>query len=133
MGGPTPGPASAHEIRRWLEAVWTRAEAAVLLQGGDDGPLAERRLQGELLAPEALAELRELTTTGEYRDGICRCHGSLTVALLGADGDFIGSGSLHGGTDIAWERHRFRNNLEVADPERLLAFLERHGAYPPLS
>ncbi|MFI6489700.1 hypothetical protein [Streptomyces sp. NPDC050564] len=49
------------------------------------------------------------------------------MALLDADGEFIASGSYHGRTDIAWERGRFGNNLEVADPERLLVFLERHA------
>jgi hypothetical protein len=28
---------------------------------------------------------------------------------------------------VSWERDRFRNNLEVADPERFVSFLERVG------
>ncbi|MFF4550275.1 hypothetical protein ACFY1J_39710 [Streptomyces sp. NPDC001406] len=116
------------EIRAWLENVWDRAEAAVVLRGGDDaGPLARRTVLAEIYDDDTLAELRALTTTGDFTGDICRCHGSLTVALLDAHGEFIGSGSHHGRTDIAWERGRFRNNLAVADPDRLLAFLERHG------
>ncbi|GGN75746.1 hypothetical protein GCM10011579_056100 [Streptomyces albiflavescens] len=97
----------------------------ILKHGDDGGPLAERRVLGEVFDRDGLAELRALTTTGEFLNDICRCHGSLTVALLDADGEFIASGSYHGRTDISWERGRFGNNLEVADPERLRAFLER--------
>ncbi|MGH1554515.1 hypothetical protein ACRAWF_29030 [Streptomyces sp. L7] len=120
--------ASGAVVRDWLDDVWGRTEAAVVLGGGDDGgPLARRGLIGEVFDPEELAELRTLTTTGEFADDICRCHGSVTIALLDAEGEFIGSGSVHGETDVSWERGRFRNNLEVADPERLVGFLERHG------
>lgn len=114
------------EIRAWLDDTWARTEAAVLLAGGEGRPLAQRPIVGEVFDPAHLAELRELTTTGVFLDDICRCLGSLTVALLDADAEFIGSGSLHG-TDIAWERSRFRNNLEVAAPGPLLDFLERHS------
>ncbi|MET7697138.1 hypothetical protein [Streptomyces sp. NPDC005485] len=118
---------SGEEIRRWLDEVWSRTEAAVILQGGEDGgPLAGRTLLGDVFDPDDLAELRALTTGGDFMNDICRCHGSLTVALLDADGEFIASGSYHGRSDIAWERGRFGNNLEVADPERLLDVLERH-------
>jgi hypothetical protein len=120
--------ASGDTIREWLDEVWGRTEAAVLLRGGDDGgPLDLRRLHSDVFDAEELAELRRIVTTGEFLDDICRCHGSVTLTLLDADGEFIGSGSVHGGTDISWERGRFRNNLQVADPERLVAFLERHG------
>ncbi|GAB7104620.1 hypothetical protein JCM4814A_29340 [Streptomyces phaeofaciens JCM 4814] len=122
------------QIRAWLDEAWSRTEAAVVLAGGDDaGPLARRRVLAEVYDDDALAELRELTTTGAFTGDICRCFGSLTVALLDARGDFVGSGSHHGGTDISWERGRFRNNLEVADPERLEAFFRRHEVYgrPP--
>ncbi|MER6352258.1 hypothetical protein ABT186_10495 [Streptomyces sp. NPDC001634] len=122
--------ASGDEIRIWLDEVWGRTEAALVLEGGDDGgPLAERPVLGEVCDPEELAELRALTTAGDFLDDICRCYGSLTLALLDAEGEFIGSGSYHGRTDIAWERGRFRNNLQVADPAGLLDFLERRGAY----
>lgn len=115
-------------IRDWLDAVWERAEAAVVLEGGDNGgPLAQRTVLGEVFGSEDLAELRALTTTGTFTDDICRCHGSVTIALLDAECEFIGGGSVHGETDVSWERARFRNNLEVADPERLVVFLERHG------
>jgi hypothetical protein len=116
------------EVRDWLDEVWGRTAAAVVLEGGDNGgPLAERGLIGEVFDAEELAELRILSTTGTFADDICRCLGSVTVALLDTEGEFIGSGSVHGATDLSWERGRFRNNLEVADPERLVAFLERHG------
>ncbi|MFJ9631201.1 hypothetical protein ACIRU8_26165 [Streptomyces sp. NPDC101175] len=115
-------------VRDWLDEVWGRTEAAVVLGGGDNaGPLAGRRLMGEVFDADDLAELRTLTTTGEFVDDICRCFGGVTVAPLDAEGEFIGSGSVHGLTDVSWERGRFRNNLEVADPERLVAFLERFG------
>jgi hypothetical protein len=120
--------AGAAEILGWLDEVWGRTAAAVVLEGGDTyGPLAERALMGEVFDAEDLAELRTLTTAGAFIDDICRCPGSVTIALLDADGEFIGSGSVHGGTDVSWERDRFRNNLEVADPERFVAFLERVG------
>ncbi|MEU6348821.1 hypothetical protein ABZ896_05790 [Streptomyces sp. NPDC047072] len=126
----TGGRGSGAEIRAWLDDVWDRTEAAVVLRGGDDGgPLARREILAEFYDDEALAELRRLTTTGVFQDDICRCHGSVTVVLLDAAGEFIGSGSHHGGTDVSWERARFRNNLEVADPQGLLDFLGRHGVY----
>ncbi|MGP4045196.1 hypothetical protein [Streptomyces sp. 2A115] len=86
-----------------------------------------------MLEPDDLAQLRTLTTTGELLGDFCRCLGSLTFALLDADGEFVGSGSLHGETDIAWERGRFGNNLEIADPDGLRRFLDRHGVYRALS
>lgn len=125
---PRRNRANGAVIRDWLDEVWARTEAAVILEGGDNGgPLAQRGIRGEVFAPEDLAELRALTTTGAFADDVCRCHGGPTIALLDAEGEFIGSGSVHGATDVSWERARFRNNLEVADPERLVAFLERHG------
>ncbi|WP_405950755.1 hypothetical protein OG588_35115 [Streptomyces prunicolor] len=121
--------ANGAEILGWLDEVWARTAAAVVLEGGDNGgPLAERGLLGEVFDAEDLAGLRSLTTTGTFADDICRCHGRATIALLDADGEFIGSGSVHGGTDVSWERGRFHNNLEVADPERLAGFLERHAS-----
>ncbi|MBK3564073.1 hypothetical protein [Streptomyces sp. MBT62] len=120
--------ASGAEVRGWLDEVWGRTEAAVVLEGGDNGgPLAERGLIGEVFDAEGLAELRALTTTGTFIDDICRCYGSVTIALLDAEGEFIGSGSVHGLTDVSWEHDRFRNNLEVTDPEGLVGFLEGLG------
>ncbi|MFF3908675.1 hypothetical protein ACFYZJ_22420 [Streptomyces sp. NPDC001848] len=84
---------------------------------------------GAVFDSDDLAELRALTTTGDFLDDIYRCRGSGTVALPDAEGEFIGSGSHHGRTDTAWERGRFRNSLQVADPEGLLALLERHGGH----
>ncbi|MEU6090335.1 hypothetical protein ABZ865_26720 [Streptomyces sp. NPDC047085] len=122
--------ASGDEIRAWLEEVWSRTEAALILAGGDaGGPLADRPVLGELFAPADLTRLRALTTSGEFTGDICRCHGGLTVALLDVDGEFTGAGSLHGRTDVAWERGRFRNNLAVADPEGLCALLHQYGAH----
>ncbi|MQY39469.1 hypothetical protein SRB17_74960 [Streptomyces sp. RB17] len=43
---------------------------------------------GEIFDPPDLAELRALTTTGEFTGDIRRCPGSPTVALLDSDGDF---------------------------------------------
>ncbi|MGW3101685.1 hypothetical protein [Streptomyces sp. NPDC001100] len=124
--------ASGAEVRGWLDDVWGRTEAAVVLEGGDNGgPLAERGLIGEVFDAEGLAELRALTTTGTFTDDICRCFGSVTLGLLDTEGEFIGSGSVHGLTDVAWERGRFENNLEVADPEGLAVFLERHRVRMP--
>ncbi|MFF5017481.1 hypothetical protein [Streptomyces sp. NPDC001165] len=122
--------ASADEVLAWLEETWSRTEAALILAGGHGrGRLADREVLGELFAPAGLAQLRALTTVGEFTGDICRCPGSLTVALLDADCEFTGAGSLHGGTDLSWERGRFRNNLAVADPEGLCALLRRYGAY----
>ncbi|WOX12756.1 hypothetical protein [Streptomyces sp. N50] len=122
--------ASGAVVRDWLDEVWGRTEAAVVLEGGDNGgQLAERGLLGEVFDAEDLALLRSLTTTGAFIDDICRCHGSVTIALLDAEGEFIGAGSVHGRTDVSWERDRFENNLEVADPERLARFLERLGVW----
>ncbi|MFF7447021.1 MULTISPECIES: hypothetical protein [unclassified Streptomyces] len=116
------------EIRGWLARVWDRTEAALILEGGDDGgPLAGRRVLGEVTDPADLGELRTLTTAGDFLDDRCRCHGSLTIALLDVDAEFIGSGSYHGRTDVSWAD--FGNNLRVAEPERLLDFLTRYGAY----
>ncbi|MEU2926604.1 hypothetical protein ABZ636_16405 [Streptomyces sp. NPDC007251] len=122
-----PETADATTIRAWLAGAWSRTEAALILGGTALGtPLAGRPVVGEVFDRAGLAELRALTTTGEFLGDLCRCPGSPTVALLDADGAFIGSGALHGGRDISWERGRFRNNLTVADPDGLLAFLERH-------
>ncbi|CAL9566861.1 hypothetical protein [Streptomyces sp. enrichment culture] len=114
-------------IRAWLDEVWARTEAAVILRGGDDGgPLDRRDVLAELYDADALAELRSLTTSGDFLGDRCRCHGHLTVALLDASGEFVGHGSWHGRTDIAWAA--FGNNLRVADPAGMIGFLTRHGA-----
>ncbi|WP_338700810.1 hypothetical protein V2W30_27925 [Streptomyces sp. Q6] len=116
-------------IRAWLDDVWGRAEAAVLLAGGDtDVPLTERPVCGEVYDADALAELRALTTGGVFADDICRCLGGMTLVLLDAGGEFIARGSLHGPETVAWERARFRNNLDLTDPDGLRRFLERVGA-----
>ncbi|MGQ5639797.1 MULTISPECIES: hypothetical protein [unclassified Streptomyces] len=119
--------ASGAEIRDWLAEAWSRTAGALVLGGLDLGtPPAGRPVAGEIFEPSDLAELRVLTTTGEFTGDICRCPGSPTLALLDSDGEFIATGSLHGGRDVSWERARFRNNLTVADPDALMAFLERH-------
>ncbi|MGP4045195.1 hypothetical protein [Streptomyces sp. 2A115] len=39
--------ANGDGIGTWLDEVWARTEAAVILQGGDGGgPLVERRIRG---------------------------------------------------------------------------------------
>ncbi|UXY30092.1 hypothetical protein [Streptomyces sp. HUAS TT20] len=122
--------AHADDVRAWLDEVWDRTEAALILRGGDGaGPLGRRPVPAEIYDDDALAELCVLTTTGDFTGDICRCLGSLTVALLDAEGEFLGGGSLHGEA-VARERGRFRNDLTVADPAGLLAFLERHVAHP---
>ncbi|WP_053709966.1 hypothetical protein [Streptomyces sp. NRRL B-3648] len=117
-------------IRAWPAQVWSRTEAALVLAGGDlRVPLADRPVLGEVFDDAALGELRGLATEGEFAGDICRCPGSLTVALLNAQGAVTGAAGLHGGTDLAWGRNRFRNNLAVADPQGLCAFLRRYGAH----
>ncbi|MDG4858637.1 hypothetical protein P8605_10820 [Streptomyces sp. T-3] len=120
-------------VGAWLDGTWQRAAAAVVLDGGDGGgPLAERRVRGEIFDQDGLAQLRTLTTTGQFLGDVCRCLGSLTIGLLDADGEFIGRGSLHAGTDVAWERGRFGNNLVVADPAGLALFLTGRGVFRTL-
>ena len=117
------------EIRGWLDDVWGRAEAAALLVGGDtDEPLARREVLAEVYDPAALADLRRLTTGGVFAGDVCRCLGGATLVLLDVDGEFIARGSLHGPDTVAWERARFRNNLDLADPDGLRRFMERIGA-----
>lgn len=116
------------EIRAWLDDVWGRAEGAALLVGGDtDEPLARREVLAEVYDPAALAELRRLTTEGAFAGDICRCLGGATLVLLDVDAEFVARGSLHGPDTVAWERARFRNNLDLADPDGLRRFLERIG------
>ncbi|MET8475220.1 hypothetical protein ABZY90_33150 [Streptomyces sp. NPDC006422] len=115
-------------IRAWLDDVWGRAEAAALLAGGDTAePLARREVLAEVYDPAALAALRRLTTEGVFASDICRCPGGATLVLLDVDGEFIARASLHGPDTIAWERARFRNNLDLADPDGLRRRLERIG------
>lgn len=101
-----------------------------MLRGGEDaGPLAGRPVVAGVFERDDLAQLRGLTTTGESPGDICRRFGSLAIALPDAEDECAGSGSHHGRTDIARERGRFGDNLEVADPAGPLALLERLGAY----
>ncbi|MFI5685016.1 hypothetical protein [Streptomyces sp. NPDC051636] len=91
-GSRRAGVAGGDEIRRWLDGVRDRTEGVWILAGGDNGsPLARRPVVGEVHGPAGLAELRTLATTGEFLDGICRCFGSLTLALLDAGAEIIGS------------------------------------------
>ncbi|MGV9247404.1 hypothetical protein [Streptomyces sp. NPDC003710] len=122
------GAAGGDEIRAWLDEAWACSEAAVVLRGGEDaGPLAGRRVVAEVFEHDDLAQLRALTTTGESPGDIRRCFGSLTIALPDAEDECAGSVSHQGRTDIARERGRFGDNLEVADPAGPLAFPERLG------
>ncbi|MFE5208531.1 hypothetical protein [Streptomyces sp. NPDC056600] len=122
-------PAAAEEaIRAWLEDVRSRAGAALLLAGGELGPPLDRRpVLAEVFDPGALAGLLALTTRGAFTGDVCRCLGSVTVALLDQDAEFTASASLHGTDTVSWERTRFRNDLTVADPAGLAAWLRRAG------
>ncbi|WP_448318108.1 hypothetical protein, partial [Streptomyces sp. CO7] len=120
-------PAAAGDaVRAWLEDVWSRAGAALLLPGGELGPPLDRRpVLAEVFDPGALAGLRELTTGGTFTGDICRCHGHATLVLLDQDAEIAATASLHGTDTVAWQRARFRNDLEVADPTALTAWLRR--------
>ncbi|GAA3375984.1 hypothetical protein GCM10020367_45890 [Streptomyces sannanensis] len=121
-------------VEAWLEEVWSRTRAACVLAGGEgEGPLDKRRILGEAFDTAELARLRELTTTGEFTGDICRCRGSVTIGLLDVDAEWIGQASVHGLDGVSWERHRFRNDLTVADPEGLGRFLSRYPGLRRLS
>ncbi len=118
-----------HPIRVWLDDAWARTRLVQVLAGGEgDGPLSGRRVLGRIESPDALAELRVVTSDGSFSGDICRCPGGLTLSLHDADGEFVGRGTLHGGGAVAWERARFRDNLEIADPLGLALLLAEHGA-----
>ncbi|MFF3066883.1 hypothetical protein [Kitasatospora sp. NPDC057936] len=117
-----------HPVREWLDDAWARTRLVQVIVGGEgEGPLAGRDVLGWVENPDELAQLRSLTTEGGFTGDICRCLGSLTLSLHDADGEPVGSGTIHS-TDVAWERARFRDNLTVADPVGLTLFLAGRGA-----
>jgi hypothetical protein len=61
-----------------------------------------------------------LTTVGRLTHGICRCQGGPTLVLRGHDDGVLGSASLHRYGRVSWDRPRFGNDLDVADPTGLL-------------
>ncbi|MFI5529781.1 hypothetical protein ACIA8O_14700 [Kitasatospora sp. NPDC051853] len=116
-------------VRGWWAEVWPQVAEVWVLTGGEgsevDAP--ERELLAVIEDPVELAELRRLTTAGRFDDGICRCHGGLTLGLRGADGEGLGRASVHGTDRISWERSRFGDDLTIGDPLGLGMLLARHG------
>src|SRR5215218_7093909 len=83
-------------FRRWLTEIWSTARSLAVLRGGEDGPAVQLR---ELIAviddPSILHQVREWTTSGDYKGDVCRCPGDLTLALHGPDGAMLGSATVH--------------------------------------
>jgi hypothetical protein len=112
-------------IGEWLDEVWSRADTVQIVAGGEDGgPLAGRAVLAEM--PNSAA-LRTLTTAGRFTGDICRCHGGPTVVLRDASGEPLARAGVHGYGSVSWERTRFRDDLEVADPAGFHLFLAEHG------
>ncbi|MFI7490823.1 hypothetical protein ACIBXA_20820 [Micromonospora echinaurantiaca] len=112
----------------WLSEVWPRTRAVRVLDGGlDGGPLAERAVLAETRDPARLARMRRLTTVGRFTGDVCRCLGGPTLALYDAADTLLGSATLHGHGSVSWERSRFADDLEVAEPEALTLFLAECG------
>ncbi|GAA2559970.1 hypothetical protein GCM10010435_34050 [Winogradskya consettensis] len=110
-----PGVLGDRQIRRWLTETWDRARKVIIADGGEDGPpVAEREVLATVEDESALRQLREWTTSENFRGDVCRCPGDLTVALYDAEDVLLGSGTLHAGR-VSWERDRFRNDLLVDD------------------
>ncbi|SBT44157.1 hypothetical protein [Micromonospora auratinigra] len=112
----------------WLPKVWTGTRQVRILDGGLlGGPVADRAVLAEITDRDRLARLRELTTTGDFTGDICRCPGRLTLALYDADDVLRGSATVHGHGSVSWERSRFRDDLDVAEPTALTLFLAECG------
>ncbi|MEU8515759.1 hypothetical protein AB0C76_29905 [Kitasatospora sp. NPDC048722] len=117
-----------HPVREWLDDAWARTRIVQVIAGGEgEGRLSGRDVLGWIEGPDELAQLRALTAEGRFTGDVCRCPGSVTLSLHDADGEPVGSGTVHS-TDVAWERARFRDNLTVADPVGLMLFLAGRGA-----
>ncbi|MFI8105776.1 hypothetical protein [Streptomyces sp. NPDC086023] len=116
-------------VEGWLAEVWARTRLVQVLAGGEGAdPLDERPLLGWIEGAGPLAELRSLSTRGRFTGGVCRCPGGFTLSLHDAGGEPLGRASLHGVDSVSWERGRFGDDLEVADPVGLALLLARHGA-----
>ncbi|MFJ6940321.1 hypothetical protein [Streptomyces sp. NPDC101132] len=116
-------------MEAWLAEVWARTRLVQVLAGGEDaGPLDERPLLGWVEDAGPLADLRSLATLGRFTGDVCRCPGGFTLSLHDAGGEPLGRASLHGVGTVSWERGRFGDDLEVADPVGLALLLARHGA-----
>ncbi|MDO3705828.1 hypothetical protein Q3W71_29575 [Micromonospora sp. C28SCA-DRY-2] len=112
----------------WLPDVWARTRAVRVLDGGlDGGPLADRAVLAETRDPVRLARMRQLTTVGRFTGDVCRCLGGPTLALYGVDDELLGSATLHGHGSVSWQRSRFADDLEVAEPRALTLFLAECG------
>jgi hypothetical protein len=118
----------------WLSDVWARTRTVWILSGGlADGPLDDRELLAELVDPDQLSRARELTTNGRFTGDICRCLGGPTLALYDVDDQILGSATLHGHGSVSWERDRFADDLDVAEPTALTLFLSECGVNGILS
>jgi hypothetical protein len=112
-------------IGEWLDEVWSRADVVQVVAGGEDaGALTRRAVLAEM---PSSAALRTLTTAGRFTGDICRCHGGPTIVLRDASGEALARASVHGYGSVSWERTRFRDDLEVADPAGLHLLLAEHG------
>ncbi|MGP3975792.1 hypothetical protein ACTWQF_17635 [Streptomyces sp. 8N114] len=118
-----------HAVQEWFDDVWARTRLVQVLAGGESAePLDSRTLLGWVESPESLGKLRSLSTQGVVTMDTCRCPGSLTITLHGAEKQLLGRASLHGPDALLWEGGRFCGNLEVSDPVGLALLLARHGA-----
>lgn len=112
----------------WLAETWGQTRTVRVLAGGlYDGPLIDRAVLAEIVDPARLATARQLTTNGVFTGGTCRCPGSLTLALYDVDGRVLGGATLHGHGSISWERSRFADDLDIAEPTALALFLSECG------
>jgi hypothetical protein len=107
-----------------LERVWSRARVVQVVDGGEfDGPIPDRTVLATLPVDAA----RTLTTEGRFTGDICRCPGGLTIVLRDGTDRILAGGSLHGYGRVSWERSRWRDDLDVADPAGLHILLAAHG------
>ncbi|MFG1761006.1 hypothetical protein [Micromonospora echinofusca] len=115
-------------LPEWLSDVWARTrKVRVLRDGMDGGPLDDREVLARLTDRTRMDRARELTTNGQFTGDICRCPGGPTLALYDADGQILGSGTIHGHGSISWERSRFGNDLQMTEPAALALFLAECG------
>ncbi|MFF5802766.1 hypothetical protein [Streptomyces sp. NPDC012746] len=117
-----------HPVEEWFDETWARARLVQVLAGGEQTvPLDARPELGRVESAGGLAELRALSTRGDITDDVCRCLGSLTLALRDAEGLLLARASLHGGDALLWDGGRRCGNLELGDPLGLALLLARHG------